>query len=139
MRIPQNIVAILALILFGCTNESGPEEMVKLYDSHEDKYFQKLLREEQIPFKVRDDGYIVYPIDYQAAQERIMKKVRYKFGAGCGFKVNSQQKLNQIRKELEKMNIEFWLAQKDDGKWFVRKEEHSEAARKILREVMGRG
>ena len=53
----------LILLICACSNSSGIEESIIIYDAKKNENFINLLNEQKVDYRVQDDGLIFYPVE----------------------------------------------------------------------------
>lgn len=128
------LLVMVTVLLFGCgsSNEQG------IRDSREDFMVElkKALTENNIPFRVDDDGYVMYSKEHKKAVERIKRQVDERRSAEIGHKYEDELSTRYLRKLLEEKGIRYRAVSRDDGEWTYWNPESKQQQDKIEMEVV---
>ena len=109
------LVFMLTMPLFGCgsNNEQG------IKDSRADFMveLQEALTENDIPFRVDDEGYVKYSSEHKEAVERIKRQVDQRRTGEVGSKYEDELSTKYFRRLLDEKEISYRTASRDDGEW----------------------
>ena len=109
------LVLVLTMPLFGCgsNNEQG------IKDSRADFMIelQEALTENDIPFRVDDEGYVKYSSEHKEAVERIKRQVDQRRTGEVGSKYEDELSTKYFRRLLDEKEISYRTASRDDGEW----------------------
>ena len=109
------LIFVLTMPLSGCgsSNEQG------IKDSREDFMVElkKALTENNIPFRVADDGYVMYSKEHKEAVEQIKRQVNNRRSAEVGHKYEDELSTPYLRKLLDENGIRYRAVSRGDGEW----------------------
>ena len=109
------LVLVLTMPLFGCgsNNEQG------IKDSRADFMIelQEALTENDIPFRVDDEGYVKYSSEHKEAVERIKRQIDQRRTGEVGSKYEDELSTKYFRRLLDEKEISYRTASRDDGEW----------------------